>query len=124
MTATPWSVADVTRLEHIEDVTWSPRGDALAYVRVSVDAVANKYRRAIWMRRGDAAPKRFSAGTGNDRSPVWSPDGQHIAFVSHRGGDAQLYVIAVVVAKPNVSAQSAPVWLALPGAPMGALLPL
>lgn len=95
MTATPWSVADVTRLEHIEDVAWSPQGDALVYVRASFDAVANKYRRAIWMRRGDTAPKRFSAGNANDRSPVWSPDGRAIAFVSNRGGDAQLYVIAV-----------------------------
>lgn len=95
MTATPWSVADVTGLDHIEDVAWSPSGAALVYVRASVDAVANTYRRAIWMRRGDASPVRFSAGTGNDRSPVWSPNGRQIAFVSNRGGDAQLYVIAV-----------------------------
>jgi Tol biopolymer transport system component len=27
-----------------------------------------------------------------DRDPVWSPDGRHLAFVSDRGGQAQLYV--------------------------------
>jgi dipeptidyl aminopeptidase/acylaminoacyl peptidase len=112
---TPWSVSDVAQISHIESLAWSPDGTNLAYVLASPDGVANKYRRAIWLRRGAAAPRRFSAGTGSDRSPVWSPDGQTLAFVSNRGGDAQIYLIAVdggeaeaLTALPTGA--SSPVW--------------
>lgn len=112
---TPWSVNDVAHISHIESLAWSPDGANLAYVLASPDGVANKYRRTIWLRRGTAAPRRFSAGTGSDRTPVWSPDGQTLAFVSNRGGDAQIYLIAIdggeaeaLTAVPTGA--SSPVW--------------
>ena len=114
-TPTAWNISDVAHISFIESVAWSPDGANLAYVIASPDSMANKYRRSIWLRRGNAAPRRFSAGTAGDRSPVWSPDGQWLAFVSNRGGDAQIYVIAVdggeaeaITAIPTGA--SSPVW--------------
>lgn len=94
-TPTAWNISDVAHISFIESVAWSPDGANLAYVIANPDSMANKYRRSIWLRRGNAAPRRFSAGTAGDRSPVWSPDGQWLAFVSNRSGDAQIYVIPV-----------------------------
>jgi dipeptidyl aminopeptidase/acylaminoacyl peptidase len=36
------------------------------------------------MVEGGAAPVQLTRGEGNDRSPVWSPDGSRLAFVSDR----------------------------------------
>lgn len=37
-------------------------------------------------------PKLLAASTGNDAAPAFSGDGRHIAFVSNRGGDQQLWI--------------------------------
>jgi TolB protein len=57
---------------------------------------------AFCVRKGPGASLRIASPTGtvtvltdgqsSDRSPVWSPDGQHLLFVSNRdGGDLELY---------------------------------
>ena len=45
---------------------------------------------------GSRAPRQFTAGTANDHSPRWSPDGANIAFLSDRaqGGTDAHYLIA------------------------------
>jgi Tol biopolymer transport system component len=35
----------------------------------------------------------FNTSSGVDKSPVWSPDGSKIAFVSNRSGTSQLYIM-------------------------------
>ena len=55
-------------------------------------------RQRIWLVEtdGDGEPRPFTNGPKSDSSPVWSPDGRWLAFVSERGeadkGHAQLYV--------------------------------
>lgn len=45
----------------------------------------------------DRAARQLTNGAFNDSSPIWSPDGRRVAFVSRRGGDTanQIYVIDV-----------------------------
>ncbi len=86
---------DFYHMVTVEDPQVSPDGDWIAFVRVSVDRVENTYRRSIWLAPTGGGPlKPFTAGTKQDHSPRWSPDGKHLVFVSTRGGDkAQIYVI-------------------------------
>ena len=39
-------------------------------------------------------PTRLTQAVGRDWYSAWSPDGQRIAFVSERDGNAEIYVIA------------------------------
>ena len=94
--AQPITVDDLYQLGWLEEPRYSPDGGAIAFVRVTVDRAANRYRRAIWLAPTEGGPpRRFTAGTSSDTTPCWSPDGRALAFVSDRGGDAaQLYLIA------------------------------
>ena len=91
----PITVDDLYQLGWLEDPRVSPDGRAVAYVRVTVDKGANRYRRAIWLAPLDGgAPRRFTAGTSSDTQPRWSPDGRWLAFISDRGGQQpQLFII-------------------------------
>jgi dipeptidyl aminopeptidase/acylaminoacyl peptidase len=92
---TPIAIDDLYQLGWLEDPRVSPDGRHAAYVHVTVDRAANRYRRAIWLAPlGGGAPRRFTAGGRSDTQPRWSPNGRWLAFVSDRDGDQpQLYLI-------------------------------
>ena len=51
-------------------------------------------RSAIFVMRSDGSdPLRLTDGQANDTSPVWSPDGRRIVFVSDRDGNREVYVM-------------------------------
>jgi dipeptidyl aminopeptidase/acylaminoacyl peptidase len=111
------TIDDLYALDWIEDVQISPDGQLVAYVRVSVDRANNRYRRAIYLApTAGGTPRRFTAGTRQDRQPRWSPDGAALAFVSTRDDErGQIYLIArdggearQITALPNGA--SDPVW--------------
>jgi len=50
----------------------------------------------VWVMRGDGSdPVRLTDDPANDMFPTWSPDGQHIAFVSDREGNREIFVMKV-----------------------------
>ena len=54
---------------------------------------------------------------GASRSPVYSPDGTKIAYVLHRGGDNNIYLMdtnELTRTPPGISSNVSPSWL--PGA--------
>lgn len=69
-------------------LTWTPEGDLV--FRRSVDGIA----RDFVVRLAGGAPRPFFERS-EDSSPVWSPDGQRIAFIRRTdGGRASLWVMA------------------------------
>jgi len=37
--------------------------------------------------------RRLTQSQGNNEDPSWAPDGEHLAFVSNRTGDPQIYIM-------------------------------
>jgi len=70
----------------------SPNGQHVAHVVATIDLDDNTTRSKVWL---DGAV--ITAGE-HDHSPIWSPDGRQLAFVSRRGekkGDSTLHVLPV-----------------------------
>lgn len=91
---TRFTARDLFDLSMASDPQISPDGTRIAYVRVSNDIMTDRARRAIWLvdtKTGEQVPLAGGADAGAF-SPVWSPDGTRIAYVSTAGGSAQLWV--------------------------------
>ncbi|HEU5330510.1 MAG: TolB family protein [Thermomicrobiales bacterium] len=80
------------------DAAWSPDGKWLAFA-VRDD---NSGSTSIWAMRADGSSARrlIDNGSDRDRAPVWSPDGNQLAFVRLSGSDYGLYVVNVTMT-PN-----------------------
>lgn len=96
--AEPYDAASMWQLQRLGDPDISPDG-RLAVVPVTrYDVGKNTGETDLWLvptKPGKARQLTTSASTA--ASPVWSPDGEMIAFVGKRGEDKQqqIYVIAV-----------------------------
>ena len=76
----------------------SPDGRLIVYTLVPNSKKEEHGTSALWLATVDGShpARQFTAGTAEDHSPRWSPDGSQIAFLSDRAtrGIAQLYAIA------------------------------
>ena len=70
------------------NMSWSPDGELLAYT------VQDGSLHDIWVlpMGDDASPRPFLDGTASEYSPVFSPDGRWLAYVSDESGEYQVYV--------------------------------
>ena len=72
--------------------SWSPHGHRIAYWGLP----KGSSQRDIWTipsKGGEAVP--VTGGAALDWSPVWSPDGKFLYFLSNRGGTAGLWRVAI-----------------------------
>ncbi|WP_242526071.1 S9 family peptidase [Novosphingobium sp. KA1] len=86
---------DLFKLSGVTDPQISPDGSRIAYVRSSADVMVDKAVPSIWLVEVASGVQRpLVTGAGAHFSPVWSPDGKRLAFVSSDGtGAPQLYVL-------------------------------
>ncbi len=81
-------------MESLGSPAVSPDGRNILFSRVWVDKVNDRSASNLWIT--DVEGKRvreLTAGSWRDSSPVWSPDGKRIAFISDRDGTSQLHVM-------------------------------
>ena len=93
----PMTVEDLFRFKRLSDPQISPDGKHVAYVVGTVDMEKNSISSSIWLApTGKGEPRQLTNVPGKkDRHPRWSPDGKHLLFESNRGGNNQLWVIAL-----------------------------
>lgn len=79
----------------IADLQLSPDERFVAFV-VSDPVKGTEQKRNIWLlNTGTRALVHFTTAEKSDSQPRWSPDGRTLAFVSTRGGRAQIYSLPV-----------------------------
>ncbi len=89
---------DLYRLKTAGDVAVSPDGRWVVFVQTSIDSANNRYVRDLYAARSDGSSRRRLTWTpqSNEGAPVFSPDGQQLAFTARREGDeraAEIYVL-------------------------------
>ncbi len=94
----PFSAEALWQLSRLGPPSVSPDGRWAVLAVTSYDIKTDKPTSALWLiptAGGEARQLTFPAGS--DSSPVWSPDGQWIAFIGKRGDSetSQLYAIPV-----------------------------
>jgi dipeptidyl aminopeptidase/acylaminoacyl peptidase len=91
-----FSIEDVYRFRHVDDLHLSPDGRTIVVTITSYDLGKAKRTSHIWLMDADGGNSReFTFGDANDTSPVFSPDGKWIAFIRDNSGESQLYIIPV-----------------------------
>ncbi len=71
----------------------APDGGSVAFTVQTADLEKNTKPRQIWLAPLDGGEPRAVTSEGNNYRPKWSPDSRRIAFISTRGGSAQVWVM-------------------------------
>jgi dipeptidyl aminopeptidase/acylaminoacyl peptidase len=81
-------------MESLSNPVISPDGKHIIFVRRWVDKKNDRYASNLWI--VDVQFRRvreLTQGNWSDSSPVWSPGGDRIAFLSDRSGSTQIHVM-------------------------------
>jgi dipeptidyl aminopeptidase/acylaminoacyl peptidase len=91
----PIAFDDMIKMHRVAEPQISPDGKWVAYTVATPDMDANRNATNLWMvSTASGAPQQLTQ-SGHDSSPVWSPDGKTIAFLSSRSGDSQVYLLSL-----------------------------
>jgi len=88
----PFDVRDLIAMDRVSSPAVSPDGRSVVFVVSALDLDANRRRTDLWI--VDVAggePRRLTAHPASDVSPVWSPDGAEVFFLSSRSGSMQVW---------------------------------
>ncbi|MBX3145251.1 MAG: S9 family peptidase [Gemmatimonadales bacterium] len=85
--------SDLFQFEYAADPQISPDGQWVVYVRQWQDVMTDRRYANLWLVRTDGTDNRpLTTGKFNESSPRWSPDGKRLAYLTNRGGSAQIQV--------------------------------
>lgn len=87
---------DLTRIKFVRGCAISPDGEKICCAVETVAKDKKKYHSNLWMvdsAGGD--PRQYTFGERSDANPVFSPDGQMIAFTGKRNDYPGIYVLNV-----------------------------
>jgi len=90
------TTADLIAMDRLSDPQVSPDGRDIAFVVSELDLAADRRRTDIWtVPTAGGEPERATSDPGGDFNPRWSPDGDHLYFLSTRSGSSQVWRLEV-----------------------------
>jgi dipeptidyl aminopeptidase/acylaminoacyl peptidase len=98
----PMTIDDLLAVKGVSDSQLSPDGSLVVYVVSELDRATEKSTTSLWLVPASGGqPKQLTTAPGTNNHPRWSPDGKTIAFVSHRGGSAQVWLLPIDGGEPR-----------------------
>ncbi|MDX1705314.1 S9 family peptidase [Pseudidiomarina sp.] len=83
---------DVFQLEYASSPAVHPDGGYTVFVRNYMDIMTDRRVGNLWRVDNNGKLRPLTGGQYIDHSPVWSPDGKQLAFVSNRSGSMQVHL--------------------------------
>src|SRR5712692_460177 len=91
-----FTIDDLLKVRRVSDPQVSPKGNLVAFTITDVDKTTNKSTTQIYLvPLGGGETRQLTNDEHSSSSPRWSPDGEKLAFVSARDGEAQIWTIDV-----------------------------
>jgi dipeptidyl aminopeptidase/acylaminoacyl peptidase len=91
-----FTIEDLYRVKNISDVHVSPDGGTIIFVVSTSDLARAKRNSHVWaMDTNGNNPRQLTMSEGSESSPLFSPDGKQILFISAKDGSANLYLISI-----------------------------
>ncbi|MCJ8005963.1 S9 family peptidase [Lederbergia wuyishanensis] len=88
---------DLYQLKSVADPQISPDGTEVVYVKTHIDEKKKDYvSNLFYINLNDKIPQQWTFGEHKTNSPIWSPDGSKLAFVSTRNGKPQIFVLSKI----------------------------
>ncbi|HRI79165.1 MAG TPA: S9 family peptidase, partial [Cyclobacteriaceae bacterium] len=88
------SIEEVISLRSVGGVALSPDGKNVSFTVQSTDWNENRFDSEVWLSKNGSSPFQLTnTSKGSSTSPLFSPDGKWIAFLTDRGSKNQIYVV-------------------------------